>query len=50
MKKAEINGIEITIQERSDWKTSIDEDFKPGDYFDGKGIKRLLNKGANTWN
>lgn len=29
-----LNGQEITVQERDDWKTSIDEDFKPGDYFD----------------
>lgn len=34
MRKQIINGQEITVQEREDWKTSIDQDFKPGDYFD----------------
>lgn len=43
MKKAEINGTEITIQERSDWKTSIDQDFKPGDYFDEDIAWDLIN-------
>lgn len=30
----ELNGKTITVQEREDWTTSIDENFKPGDYFD----------------
>lgn len=34
MYKHNLNGQEIEVQERDDWKTSIDEDFKPGDYFD----------------
>lgn len=34
MRKETINGQKITVQERDDWKTSIDQDFKPGDYFD----------------
>lgn len=33
MHKAIINGKEIIIQDREDWTTSIDENFKPGDYF-----------------
>lgn len=38
-----INGKEITVQERDDWKNSIDIDFDAGDYFDAEIAWDLLN-------
>lgn len=35
MYKHRLGKKKIKVQEREDWKTSISEDFKPGDYFDG---------------
>lgn len=43
MHKAIINGERITIQDRKDWKTNIDEDFKPGDYFCAEIAWDLIN-------
>ena len=34
MFKAELDGKEIEVMQLEDWKTSIENDFKPGDYFD----------------
>ena len=34
MYKTTLDNIEIEVQERDDWTSSIDENFKPGDYFD----------------
>lgn len=43
MRKEIINGKEIQVQEREDWTTSIDENFKPGDYFDEEIAWDLIN-------
>lgn len=43
MHKVTISGKEVTVQEREDWKTSIDENFKPGDYFDEEIAWDLIN-------
>lgn len=34
MIKAELDGKEIEVMQPEEWKTSIDKDFKLGDYFD----------------
>lgn len=43
MYKTTIKGQEITVNEHEDWKTSISEDFKPGDYVDGEIAWSLIN-------
>lgn len=37
------DGTTVTVQEHEDWKTSIDQDFKPGDYFDEDIAWDLIN-------
>ena len=43
MYKTNLNGKEITVMQLEDWKTSIDEDFKVGDYFSGFIAWDLIN-------
>lgn len=43
MYKHKLNGKPIVVQEHDDWKTSIDNDFKPGDYFDAAIAWDLIN-------
>lgn len=34
MIKVELDGKKIEVMQLEDWKTSIEDNFKPGDYFD----------------
>jgi len=43
MREEELNGKTIQVQEQKDWKTSIDKNFKPGDYFDEDIAWDLIN-------
>jgi len=38
-----ITGEEVSVMQHDDWKTSIDENFKPGDYFDENIAWDLIN-------
>ena len=43
MYKTNLNGKKITVMQMEDWKTSIDDNFKPGDYFDENIAWDLIN-------
>ena len=43
MIKVELDGKKIEVMQLEDWKTSIDENFKPGDYFDAEIAWDLIN-------
>lgn len=43
MFEANIDGKTIKVMEIKDWKTSIERDFKPGDYFDEGITWDLIN-------
>lgn len=43
MRQEVINGRTVQVQEMTDWKSSIYDDFKPGDYFDADIAWELIN-------
>ena len=43
MFKTELDGKEIEVMQLEDWKTSIENDFKTGDYFDEGIAWDLIN-------